>query len=578
MPKYEVKTSQGTFVVEADREPTEADVLAALRSQKAAAVPVKPAWNVNRFSVGASMAPTPPPIPPEGAAAVANGLANMGIRGAPPAIGQAIGAATGPFAPAMIPFLGALGGMGGEAAAQFREGRGMRGGAIFGAGVAGAIPAAPFARGGISLVKEAGKQVAGNLAAKATETAVDEGRLPSVGEAGFATAGGVAGTALGKALDAGTKAAATTEKEIANAVRDQTLAAAQAAGYVIPPSRVNPSTVNKVLESLAGKAATAQEAVVRNQEVTNALARKAIGAPANAPLTESLLRNIRQEAAKPYDEIRTFAKQAEADLDVLKKSRLTASNAHELAVQASEPSTVREMASLAKKAAADVDELKAAKFDANAYFTQFKKNGDPEAYKKAITAKARADDLEEKIIGAAEELGKPELAQALKDARVRIAKVHQVEKALNLGDANVSAPILGRSLDAGKPLTNELKTIAQTQQAFPQSMRDASGVPTAGVNQLLPMGAGMAAAQGQPQGMAAALMMAATGPARSAILSRPYQSMMARPNYPVPQPDFLANAARLSAQAESRQPNPFLQFLRDEFPSQQPRGNQFLRR
>jgi hypothetical protein len=574
MPKYEVKTSKGTFVVEADREPTEADVLAAL-GEKPSGPRLSPAGEPVEAKNMAEADAFWKAGPGGRAAMLMKALGTSRaidplVEGGGAAAGARIGGRVAGFPGAAIG--GSLGALGAYAANRFRTSTPATAGGVAGAAIMGAVPGASLgAAGPKQVLMEGAKQGAANLAAKAAETGLDEGRLPSVGEAGMSVAGGFGGAAASKVLD---MSKAGVDKDIANAVRDRTLAEAQAAGYVIPPSRVNPNPVNKILESLAGKAATAQEAVVRNQEVTNALARKAVGAPPNAPLTEGLLRKIREDAAKPYEEIRTFAKQAESDLEALKKSRLTASSQHELEIQASDPAFVKEQASLATKAAAKVDELKDAKFTANAYFTQWKKSGDPEVYKKAVAAKKTADGLEDAIIDAAEEIGKPELAQQLRDARVRIAKVHQVEKALNLGDGNISAPILGRSLDSGKPLTQELATIGKFQQAFPQSARELASTPTSGVNQLMPVAMGGLAALQNGRGLIAASMLGSQGLVRDMILSKPYQAAMT-----APVPSFLANAARLTAEAESRQqPNSFLQFLRQEFPKQAPQNNQFLNR
>jgi hypothetical protein len=500
----------------------------------------------------------------KGVPEVGNAVVNMGIRGGPPAVGQAVGATTGPLAPVAVPALGALGGMGGEALAQMREGGGFRPGAIIGAGVAGAVPGSPMANiGAKALLKEGAKQVGGNIAATATQAAIDDGRVLSPGDVLISAGTAAAGTAVGKALDKGVKSAAVEMKELQHAVRDQTLREAQAAGYMVSPSKINPSKINNLMESIAGKAATLQEFAIRNQEITNALARKAVKLPANAPLTEAALEKIRYESAAPYREIESIAKQAKADLDVInKKIDLTATNRHEYEVLLSDPQKVREMASLSTRAAANIKELKEARFKANENYTHYHRSGDPAALERARDFEKSARDLEVKVHRAAMDIGRPDLAKQLHESRVKIAKTYEVEKALNLGDANVRAPVLGRSIDKKgvRAITEELALIAKFQQTFPSMAREASLVPAPGVGQLPVYAAAALGAGIAPQ---AALLPFISQPIRSMVTSPAYQRFMAQPNHGARQMDSLAQFARLTAQSAR---NPLLEYLEQEYP------------
>lgn len=510
--------------------------------------------------------------------ALGQAAVDAGLEGGGAALGQTIGAFGGPLDPVTIPLGGAIGGMAGNYIGQQRrmamgqQPQGFRLGQFLGAGVTGGIPGGPlFGAARPTLAREAAKYAIGGLTAKAVETTVDDKRIMTPAEAMQAAALGAAAPIVGSAFDKGVDAARIVTKQIQNSVRDATLAAARQAGYVIPASRVNPGPINNLLESFAGKAATLQEAAVRNQEITNALARKAVGLPVSAPITESALAQVRQQAAAPYREIESLARQAESDLDALKKSRFTAADPHELAVQMADPATVKEASSLAIKAGADVNALKKARFDATSNYQFYSRSGDPKALDTARKAESLANDLEDKIESSARELGKPELADELKAARVKIAKAYEVEKALNLGDANVSAPILGRSIDKGTPLTGELKTIAKFQQAAPSVMREGASVPASGVSKMRmfsAMGLG-GAGYGMlgPKGMMAAAIPLMEGPVRSGILSRAGQAVLAKPAYGVPQADFLARWGRNST-AAAGQTNPFLQFLSEAYPAQ----------
>lgn len=313
---------------------------------------------------------------------------------------------------------------------------------------------------------------------------------------------------------AANREAAAAARQSQNAVRDQTLSEGQAAGYVIPPSAVNPSNVNKAVESVAGKAAVGQEASLRNQETTNRLARAAAGLAPDEALSEAALKGSRSRAAEPY----------------------------------------REVSSLNAQAAADLDGVKTAQREAKLQWTFYNRSGDPAAFKAATAASQEAERLLNNIDAAAQASGKPELVKALKEARVQIAKIHDVERAVNVGTGGVDASVLGRALDRGAPLTDELRTIGSFQQAFPSYTREGSAIPTPGVSKVAALssallGGGGAAAAGPVGAAAGALPFVAPPLARSAVLSKPYQSMMAAPDYSV---SAATKAAAALADPETR--------------------------
>lgn len=492
------------------------------------------------------------------------GLIDAGLEGGGGSVGQMAGTALAPATFGLsIPVGGFLGAAAGNAAGQLRREKmgdqeSFSLGQMLGAGTAGAIPGGSLAKTGIrGFVKEALKAAAGNVAAKTVETEVDQGQLPTMGQAGLAGGAGVLGVGGAKLVDTGARAAGALAKKIQNSVRDQTLAEGRIYGYVIPPSKVNPSFLNTALESLAGKAATAQETAARNQELTNALAMKAVGLPANAPITEAALEKVRLASAAPYREIANFSEKAAADLAALRKAKLNTADPHELNILMNDPEIVKEMSPLVTKAKADIEALKQARADASAAFRWTRTNPDPSILKAARDAVELANKLEQQIEDAAQEIGRPGLVDELRAARTRIAKSYEVERALNLGDADVSAPVLGRSLDKGAPLTGELKTIAKFQQAFPQSMREGASVPTAGVSKLKAMAAIGTGAVGANQlgasGALLGLLPFADTPVRKLLLSKPYQQAMGRGVYPgINQPDTLASYIRLATQAGGR--------------------------
>ncbi len=119
--------------------------------------------------------------------------------------------------------------------------------------------------------------------------------------------GGGAQWGIGKLAGAAGRMLSGAEREALemaskNSVRDATLKASQEAGYVVPPSQANAGLGSRLLEGVSGKIRTAELAGVKNQSVTDQLARKALGLGDDAPLTSDTMKAIRAQAyAKGYE-------------------------------------------------------------------------------------------------------------------------------------------------------------------------------------------------------------------------------------------------------------------------------------
>ena len=298
------------------------------------------------------------------------------------------------------------------------------------------------------------------------------------------------------------RAPTLAKQQAQNQVRDATLKPAQDAGYVVPPSTVNPTAAGNVAESFAGKAALKQEAELKNQQVTNRLVREELKLPENAPLTVDTLENIRSQASAPYQ-----------------------------AVAALSP--------LAEKA---LQKLRDARSEATLNFRHYDMTGTPQSLRDARSADAQATTLEKILEREATNKGQPQLVQAMRDARTEIAKTYDVERALNVGNGNVDARIIGRAIDRGRPLTGNLETIGRFSEGpGRQFTRESSGVPNPGSSALNIPAAAILAEEGVrhfgPWGATAAMVPFARGAARQAILSDMYQRNFNRPNYaPTAQP------------------------------------------
>lgn len=277
-------------------------------------------------------------------------------------------------------------------------------------------------------------------------------------------------------------------------VRDATLSAGMEEGLKVPPSVVNPSAMNKVVESLAGKAALRQELQQRNQPVVNASAAEELGLPKDTALTPAKLDAYRAKEAKPYEEIANLSPTAKSALEEMKKTRAKA----------------------------------------NDLWDYWRREGNPEIKEKAQTLSQEAETYHSILEQEALKAGKKELVPQMVEARKKIAQSYDIQRSLNLGNADVSASSLGGALDSGAKMTGKLETIGKFQQAMAPYMGDAAGVTTPGVSALVPMasvGMGMGGAASGAGGWLAGGIPLVGGPARALALSEPYQRLMAQPRH-----------------------------------------------
>ena len=316
-----------------------------------------------------------------------------------------------------------------------------------------------------------------------------------------------------------------------NLVRDGTIAEARAAGYTIPPSSANPSFLNRALEGFAGKISTAQSAAIKNQSVTDNLARKALGLADDVPLTKDTLQSVRATAGQMYAPVEALG-------------RINTDAAYRNALQAVESRfspAVSDFPELAnKEIGALVKALNKPDFDSSsavqilrALREKATDNLGPMASgSDKVLGRAQKDlaaAVESMIERHAQSIGQTDAVQALREARTLIAKSYTVEKALREGAGSVSASKLAGQLKAGKPLTDELLTAAKVGQVFPRATQDiTSSMP--GVSPLdFGLAGGLSAITANPMLMAT---VAGRPAVRAAILSQPYQrAMVSAPSY-----------------------------------------------
>jgi len=247
-------------------------------------------------------------------------------------------------------------------------------------------------------------------------------------------------------------------------------------GYVIPPADLNPGVTSELLSGLSGKIKTAQVASQRNQNVTNSLVKKAFGIADDAPLDLDALKAIRQAAGNSYEAVSSLgtvqptAAYASALDDAIKPFTSSAQSFPGRKV----PSVVADIQSLKTDAFDAGDAINTIKVLRNqadkAYLEGDKMAG--KAYKDAVDALESAIDTHMVSTGAPANLLKD-----YREARKTIAKTYTVQKALNAETGNISAPKLASELAKGKPLSGELKDVANAATAFPKSMQSLKESP-----------------------------------------------------------------------------------------------------
>jgi hypothetical protein len=307
---------------------------------------------------------------------------------------------------------------------------------------------------------------------------------------------------------------------------------AQEAGYVIPPTQVKPSLINRMLEGTAGKLTTAQNASFKNQQVTNQLAAKSLGLPEDVVITPEVLTNLRTTAGKAYENlgatgtIKTSPKfnQALDDIKVYKDAKLA---------EAQFPT------GKANPIIETIDSLRSPSFDVSSAVSKINvlRNDADIAYRTGDKALGKANKeasqvLENTIENYLANTKQTDLLQKFKDARQLIAKTYSVENALNQTTGAIDAKKLAAQLAKGKPLSGELKQSAQFAQAFPTAAKTTESMGS--LPQISPLDVGGAVLTGggaylsgsgaETPATLAALLARPT--LRAAALSKPVQSRL----------------------------------------------------
>lgn len=397
----------------------------------------------------------------------------------------------------------------------------------YGAGrVAGAVaPAAAITRGAGMIPSFArANPIAQGSALGATSGLITPINTGATGKEMYSDVGqNVAlGTALGGAIPAGGQVANMLRGKGPSLQMVDAITKARELGYVIPPTQANPSMLNRFMEGVAGKLSTAQNASAKNQEITNRLAAKSLGLAEDTVITPQVLTDLRTTAGNAYTNL-GLSGQVMADksyinaLDDIAKPYLVAAKGF----PNSPPSPVINL----------VQSLKSPSFDATAAVEKVRqlRTAADDAFRTGNTDIARASKsaataIENALESHLSKTGQTDLLTKFKDARQIIAKTYSVEKAANTTTGTIDAKKLAAQLQRGKPLSAELKSIAQFSQAFPKASQATEAMGS--LPQLSPLDYFAGLIGGVSTGGVGAGAILARPALRAAALSSPVQNRL----------------------------------------------------
>lgn len=350
-------------------------------------------------------------------------------------------------------------------------------------------------------------------------------------------AGAATPAAAGKVIQsAQNKVQAQAEKKNLNSTNDASIQTARDAGYVIPPSQSNPSSViANTLDIVAGgRPKMAQAASAKNAEVTQRLAAKALGLPSDTPITKDLLQQVRNDAhTSGYVPVKSAgqvdvspANQTgaayHAALDAIEQPHINAAQSFPGAKISDVPNLVAGLRTDSFDAAHAVDQISLLRAAASKAYA----SGDTtlgKANRQAAVALEGA--LEDHL----QVSGNPDALKGFQDARKLMAQTHAVEDALNKDTSAVSARKMAAQSNKGAPLSDGLDTAAKMGNLFRGKNVQDMAYSTPGGSQLEGVLAAGAAVKAQNPWLLG-IPYARAG-LRNVLLSDAVQSRMNSPNY-----------------------------------------------
>jgi hypothetical protein len=321
-----------------------------------------------------------------------------------------------------------------------------------------------------------------------------------------------------------TLSALTTPKAPAQLTQAQLVAErAIAEGATLPPTQVNPSMLNKLLEGFSGKQQTGQVASIKNQEAVNTQARKTLNLPEDTTITPQVLQDYRNVKGQAYDALKSnnpYYTDKQFITDVNKRTSELQKLANTTDVS-SELNVLNGLKQMNFDGVGLVEQMKRLKFDGEANVMSM----DPAKKSLGQAQKFAARQLEDLAERNLQNFNQPDVMTNFKQARQDIAKSYTIEKALNAVTGDVSGAKLGQRAAAGKIVPSELQALADAAAAYPTAFQNVARIGS--VPGFSPLDIGTAGIASAAAGNPSVMLSAATRPTlRSLAVSPMYQRNM----------------------------------------------------
>ncbi len=473
---------------------------------------------------------------PQGKQAMSNAVTlgkNLGLEGGGATAGQILGAPFEEFGGVHIG--GSIGaGIGNTLAQLTTPGKKFSFGDVGAAMAAGTVPGLSLEKAGAKeLLTQGAKYALSNAAGTYIQKGADQKRLPTLGEVAQSEATGFAAAPISKFLDSGSRALATANRAGNASVERQSLNGGRELDLLVPPAVTAPNAINNTIQSVGGKAAVAQETLLRNQPKVDSIVRRVLGIPEGTGISVPVLNAQKVGPNLVYDEVSKMTPASAALLDAYKTANTAANTQHGMFQSAKAQGIYR-------------PDLKEA---ANVARTQ------------AATFRAALDKEAATIPGGKDIIGR------FDDAEVKLAQIALADQALRKGNGKIDATAFGDAFEANpERLSGDFKKLGAFQSAFGKYVKDATNTPPSGVDWLKTTtkagfgaaGAGKGYLMGGPAGAAigavvgAGVPMAAEKGARELALSPFYQNNFAKPFYGATTEDFPAGVARIGTMGVGR--------------------------
>jgi hypothetical protein len=284
---------------------------------------------------------------------------------------------------------------------------------------------------------------------------------------------GAAKDATTAAMQRGVKGLEPSVTKPLNRITTKAAEEAHAAGYNLPPKYIG-GAVRKQLQTIGGSAKVDQEFSKENMEVTDRLAKLSLGLHPSEELNPQNLLRLKDDAYKEYEAVRALGKiPADPAFDAAVKAAggrfaevgKSYGGGSRYASIAEEK--LRYLGTSEVDAGETLDEIRALRKASQANL----KNYNPEANALGMTQREIAKAMEDRIESAATKMGNTSLVANLREARTKLAKIFNVEDSIGAG-GHVDAHDLKRLADSGVPLTDGLKTIAETATHFGDAVKN----------------------------------------------------------------------------------------------------------